>query len=251
MTTLKQKRVALFVLVWLLTATIGACGGQVIEEPTPSGDEQGGSGGAKPPFTDVPETTLPAPEPVVTETPTIPTMNTPVPVPADDNTNAPPAPAGGGGAGDSANATAPIPDVGGLLAGDANNAIAGAGFAPQVVYEGTNCTPYFVVGQSPAAGTHAHPGSTVTVVVCPALTIPDVRGQDKGSAANILHSAGLTPVYAEATCDGSQPSGAVWATEPGAGSEVSQGASVTIFFYEGCGDGGGGGGDGGGGANKP
>jgi beta-lactam-binding protein with PASTA domain len=120
--------------------------------------------------------------------------------------------------------------------GDAKVEITARGLAPQVVFGGSNCQIYAVVGQEPAAGSAVARGSGVTLTVCPAVTVPDVRGINKDTAAGTLQSAGLTPVFAEKTCDGSKPSGQVWTTEPGAGAAVSPGTTVTVFFYEGCGD---------------
>lgn len=149
--------------------------------------------------------------------------------------------------------TVVVPGVVGMDSGAAEGEITARGLAPQVVFGGSNCQIYAVVGQEPAAGSAVARGSGVTLTVCPAVTVPDVRGINKDTAAGTLQSAGLTPVFAEKTCDGSKPSGQVWTTEPGAGAAVSPGTTVTVFFYEGCGGGGssGGGSSGGGDFNDP
>jgi serine/threonine-protein kinase len=102
-------------------------------------------------------------------------------------------------------------------------------FAPSEEPEGT------VFGQDPEEGTEVEPGSTVVIVISegPAeeeLTMPDVLGMDAGDAEAELEDEGFVVSLVEETQPCAQPSGSVCRTDPPAGSPVSEGDTVTIFF---------------------
>jgi len=129
--------------------------------------------------------------------------------------------------------------------GSAESTIRGAGLVPNTTFGGSGCNPFTVISQNPAGGT-LPPGSSVTIQVCPNAVVPNVIGMDKNAASGELSNAGLG-VSIVSNCDGTKPDGQVWATEPGPGSSVSPGTTVTVYAYQGCSSGPGGGGDDGGG----
>jgi hypothetical protein len=126
-----------------------------------------------------------------------------------------------------------VPNVVGMDSGSAESTIRGARLVPNTTFGGSNCNPFYVVSQNPASGTTLSPGSSVIIQVCPQVVVPNVIGMDKNAASGALSNVGLD-VSVVGSCDGTKPDGQVWATEPGPGSTVSPGITVTVYFYEGC-----------------
>jgi outer membrane biosynthesis protein TonB len=175
--------------------------------------------------TNTPRPVIPTntPRPVIptnTPRPVIPT-NTPIPTdtPIPPTPTTPPAVA--------------VPNVVGMDSGSAESTIRGARLVPNTTFGGSNCNPFYVVSQNPASGTTLSPGSSVIIQVCPQVVVPNVIGMDKNAASGALSNVGLD-VSVVGSCDGTKPDGQVWATEPGPGSTVSPGITVTVYFYEGC-----------------
>jgi beta-lactam-binding protein with PASTA domain/predicted Ser/Thr protein kinase len=131
----------------------------------------------------------------------------------------------------------PVPNVVGKTAQEANDTLTAAGFLVQAedvevdgVEEGR------VAEQNPAADAPAAKGSTVTIKVSSGpgqVTIPDVAGQDPGTATNTLVDAGLTPTRGDEASD-TVPAGTVIRTDPPAGTPVDKGASVTVIVSSGA-----------------
>lgn len=80
------------------------------------------------------------------------------------------------------------------------------------------------------------PGGTVKVVVAEVVEtvlVPDLRGDSEARARTRLVEAGLTPTGRFQTYDDEVRKGRVVRTEPGAGTEVAQGTTVTYFVSRG------------------
>ncbi|MGH2673625.1 MAG: PASTA domain-containing protein, partial [Actinomycetota bacterium] len=92
-----------------------------------------------------------------------------------------------------------------------------------------------VIGTDPPAGDGVEPGSPVTVFVSTGtdtVVVPEVRCQSFGSAQNELARAGLNSVISSDTVaiNPACPLGRkVAAQDPGAGTEVEPGTTVTLF----------------------
>ena len=90
-----------------------------------------------------------------------------------------------------------------------------------------------VFDQDPDADTEAPAGSSVTIFVSTGagtIEVPDVTGDPESEATNELTELGLTVERVEQPCDDSsiQPNH-VCGTDPPAGSEVEEGATVTLI----------------------
>lgn len=122
-----------------------------------------------------------------------------------------------------------VPEVAGLAAGDAADALRAEGL--EVTREDTfdEQTPAgTVIRTDPAGGKGAAQGSTVTVLVSrgPEGTVPDVLGLSVEEATTVLEEAGYevdVRGFGELLADG------VIETEPVAGEHLEQGATVTIW----------------------
>jgi beta-lactam-binding protein with PASTA domain len=126
-----------------------------------------------------------------------------------------------------------VPDVLGQSEASARAELEDAGFAVAVSQASSDDTPEGLVSaQSPSAGTEADRGSTVQITIStgPELVeVPDVIGEDMGTARAIIRDAGLQPsVVFEDVTDPAQH-GIVLDQEPGGGSEASPGSTVTIL----------------------
>jgi serine/threonine-protein kinase len=94
-----------------------------------------------------------------------------------------------------------------------------------------------VVSESPAAGTKADKGSTVTLSVSSGpgdITVPTVQGLSQAAATRALRRAGLKvgPVVPRPSDQFSE--GQATATNPGVGREVPRGFTVTLFVSSGA-----------------
>jgi beta-lactam-binding protein with PASTA domain len=88
-----------------------------------------------------------------------------------------------------------------------------------------------VIGQSPAGGTEVPKGSTVTLKVskAPATTaVPDVVGQDEGTAKSMLKAAGFKVNVVQQDTSDSTQDGVVQSQDPVAQSQAKPGDTVTI-----------------------
>src|SRR5437763_11781276 len=119
----------------------------------------------------------------------------------------------------------PVPNVTGMPADQADDALGTEGFtASRVSVPNGDYPPGYVIGQSPCAGCLAPGGSAVTLQVgtgkAPAK-VPSVLGMTAADARGALHSAGFDPrvlVQAEPpAADAESRAGLVWKQSPAAG----------------------------------
>jgi beta-lactam-binding protein with PASTA domain/tRNA A-37 threonylcarbamoyl transferase component Bud32 len=91
-----------------------------------------------------------------------------------------------------------------------------------------------VISQTPEAGDQVDPNAKVDFVVStgkPAIPLPDVVGQNKDDAADQLRSEGLRVVLTQRDAD--DPKDQVVEMQPPAGTQVSDGSKVTLFWSDG------------------
>jgi penicillin-binding protein 1A len=131
----------------------------------------------------------------------------------------------------------PVPNVTGMPADQADDALGAEGFTGnRVSVANGEYPPGYVVDQSPCAGCLAPGGSAVTLHVgtgkAPAK-VPNVLGLSPGDARDALDSASLAArviVQAEPPApDSDQRAGLAWKQNPAAGSSVTQGTTVTVW----------------------
>jgi serine/threonine-protein kinase len=92
-----------------------------------------------------------------------------------------------------------------------------------------------VLDQNPEPGTQVAKNSAVTLTVSSGTgqaSVPNVVGQDAGSAGNILGQAGFKVNTKTQASDTVQP-GIVISTNPGAGAKATKGSTVTIVVSSG------------------
>jgi hypothetical protein len=91
-----------------------------------------------------------------------------------------------------------------------------------------------VISQSPAAGTRASPGGTVTLTVSGGVkTVPSVIGDPNYlHAEQVLRNAGFQVTAQAQAAPATQPvqPGVVWSQNPAGGSDKPPGTTVTIFY---------------------
>jgi serine/threonine-protein kinase len=123
----------------------------------------------------------------------------------------------------------PVPVVVGKQQDAATQALTDAGFTATVQQVFNDAPKGTAVAQDPAKGT-APRGSAVVLQVSKGpdlVVVPDVRGQDRDTAQAALKAAGLA-VRVFAVPAGP---GRVLSTDPGAGSKVKRGSSVTLYVF--------------------
>jgi len=136
--------------------------------------------------------------------------------------------------------TVQVPDVSGMSPADAQSAIEGAGlsFTQGGSRSSANVPAGQVAGSDPGAGANAARGSTVTVFLSSGPdqsqqqgapgTVPDVRGQDMGSARQTLRAAGFDVTMAQEQVQDNSQIGKATRTDPAAG-QPSNG-NVTLYI---------------------
>jgi serine/threonine-protein kinase len=133
--------------------------------------------------------------------------------------------------------TVPIPNLEGSSVQEAQATLVGLGLEPGgPVEEPSDTVPAGDVTRTdPASGQEVDPGSTVTIFVSTGpeqVAVPEVRCQSFGSAQNELSKAGLNSVISSDTVDVNPacPLGnKVAAQDPGPGTQVDPGTTVTLF----------------------
>jgi serine/threonine-protein kinase len=132
--------------------------------------------------------------------------------------------------------TVKIPDVTNKDQQTATNTLQNAGFQVTTSQENSSSIAQGnVIRTEPAAGTPAAQGSTVNLVISAGsgqVQVPDVHGQDPGSAGSALGALGLKTKTAYET-SASIPQGSVTRTDPPAGTSVAKAATVTIYVSTG------------------
>ena len=91
-----------------------------------------------------------------------------------------------------------------------------------------------VISQEPEAGDQVDPDASVDFVVStglPEVPLPDVVGQNKDDAAQQLRNEGLRVVLTQRDSD--EPKDQVVEMQPPAGTQVSEGSKVTLFWSDG------------------
>ena len=92
-----------------------------------------------------------------------------------------------------------------------------------------------MLAQDPQPGTQVAKNSTVTLVVSSGtgqVTVPNVVGQDAGSAGNILGQAGFK-VSTKTQASDTVQAGLVISTNPPAGAKAAKGSTVTMIVSSG------------------
>jgi eukaryotic-like serine/threonine-protein kinase len=123
-----------------------------------------------------------------------------------------------------------VPNVAGDTFAAAQSALSGAGFiATQTETNSTSVPSGEVISTDPAAGTQVQPGTSVKVTVSagpPIVTVPDVTDDSVKQATNALERVGLSlgTVYGPS-------GGTVFSTTPGAGQQVPEGTSVSLYIH--------------------
>ena len=93
-----------------------------------------------------------------------------------------------------------------------------------------------MVAQSPAGGSEANLGSSVTIEVStgkvPRSAVPDVVGMTESQAVKALRQAGFVTAVGYEPTKRQNLHGVVGAQSPGAGTRAKEGATVSITVYE-------------------
>jgi serine/threonine-protein kinase len=125
-----------------------------------------------------------------------------------------------------------VPDVTGQSQSDARSTLRAAGFGVATTHQtSTTASNDTVISQSPAGGTLAAPGSTVTLVIATApttATVPDVKGKAADAANGALTAAGFTVTQNAKDVNNKAQDGVVIDQSPGGGSTAPKGSNVTI-----------------------
>ncbi len=127
----------------------------------------------------------------------------------------------------------PVPNLFGKTREDAELEITSAGLTLGNVSEqcSDEIEPGIVISQNPEYGELVPPGSSVNIVVssgpCPAV-VPNIIGQLRADAENMLISAGLSIGTVYEQCDDNAPEGTVIHQNPLAGTEVLPGTPVNF-----------------------
>ncbi|MFI2105402.1 PASTA domain-containing protein [Isoptericola sp. NPDC019693] len=149
----------------------------------------------------------------------------------------------GGGSSEQPGTTAKVtvPDVAGQTVATAKKKLQSLGLKVTTVTRADDDVRKGTVVTTRGAGTKVRPGSTVTLVVSsgpgatPApeqVAVPSVAGQDGEAAEQALQDAGLDVTRVEEHST-KQPAGVALRTDPGAGSEVKPGSTVTLVVSSG------------------
>jgi eukaryotic-like serine/threonine-protein kinase len=131
--------------------------------------------------------------------------------------------------------TVRVPDVEGLDEADARRRLRRADLRTDVERESsTKVAEGLVIRTDPGPGRPAERDSAVTLVVSSGpdqVTVPSVVGETQEDAITRLREEGLSPIVRERAS--SEPVDTVLEQTPGAGTEVDEGSSVTIFVSNG------------------
>ena len=123
-----------------------------------------------------------------------------------------------------------VPDVSRLPRDDAVDALTKAGFKVKVEEESSDAIPRGQATRTaPPGGSQTAQGSTITLYVSSGpgeVEVPDVVGQSEASASAELGRAGLEVSVSRQ--DAESPAGTVLSQDPGGGTSVDRGSSVSI-----------------------
>ena len=128
-----------------------------------------------------------------------------------------------------------VPNVEGLTGKEARERLVEAGFEVRVRREPSDeVEPRMVIESVPGPGAQVEVGSTVTIVVSSGpeqVTVPDVVGDSLGEARSALEGEGLNVDVVREESGDAEP-GTVLGQDPAGGTEVDEGATVTITVAE-------------------
>ena len=125
-----------------------------------------------------------------------------------------------------------VPDVSGRDQAEATKLIKGAKLKPGSVTNrfSPDIDGGDVIGTEPAAGALAEPGSTITLVVSDAITVPDVSGRTPADARRTLQDAGLIAEDGGTSTDGNAKAGTITTASPAFGARVDPRNPVVKIF---------------------
>lgn len=127
-------------------------------------------------------------------------------------------------------ARAPVmPDIVGKTQAEAEEALTAEGIDYQIVEEPGTGEPGRVLSATVGAGKTPTAGSVVQVAVGAALTVPEVVGKTQLEAQDALVQAGLVGTFKDAPAPSGTAVGSVLSTDPGAGTTVEKGSTVTVY----------------------
>nr|MDQ6927859.1 PASTA domain-containing protein [Actinomycetota bacterium] len=129
-----------------------------------------------------------------------------------------------------------VPDVVGRDVNAARDLLEGKNFQVTVNQKSDDKVPADqVIAQDPKGGGQAPKGSTITLTTSSGreqVPVPNVVGRDQSAAANILGQAGFDTTT-QTTSSDSVANGQVIRTEPGAGTPLAKGSTVTLIVSTG------------------
>jgi serine/threonine-protein kinase len=124
-----------------------------------------------------------------------------------------------------------VPDVEGKQENVAQTTLQNDGFQVKVQTDTTSTEPSgTVVNQSPVGGTKVAPGSTVTIFVSGASTVPNVVGVPASSAVTLLQNDGFQVDQITAAGPAGTTPGNVWQQSPNANTPAAGGSTVKIYI---------------------
>jgi eukaryotic-like serine/threonine-protein kinase len=131
-----------------------------------------------------------------------------------------------------------VPQVGGMAASTARTELQNLGFTVRMAPpQHSNTVPAGdVISTSPAIGSSAHPGSTVTVTASSGplmISVPQVSGMTQSAAKAALRKAGLTPGSLTDQTSSTVATGIVISTSPAAGTSWPQSKPVGLLVSSG------------------
>ncbi len=125
-----------------------------------------------------------------------------------------------------------VPDVKGLEEDVAVQKLEDAGFAADVSYTYVDSDAGKVLSQGTQAGTRESKGSSVSLEVGKARTIPDIIGKTKEDASAALSEIGAGTIHCVYQSSDSD-AGTVLAVDPDVGTTISSGDTVTLTVAQG------------------
>jgi eukaryotic-like serine/threonine-protein kinase len=129
-----------------------------------------------------------------------------------------------------------VPRVVGKQLSVAQPALLHAGLKVRINYHHSHRHAGVVLGESPAGGSQADPGSTVTLTVSRGrgtVTVPQVRGFTVAAAEAAIHKAGLQVGKVQSVNDSQFPPGEVSSTSPFGGQPEPRGTRINLFVSAG------------------
>jgi serine/threonine-protein kinase len=129
-----------------------------------------------------------------------------------------------------------VPSLVGMTLVQAQDRASSEGFVLKVVRRPAGAPSGTVVDQAPQAGADLEDGAQVMAVVSSGqeqVTVPNLVGTTADAAEQLLETAGLKAE--RKTIDSAKPKGIVVAQDPGDGTEVANGSTVTLSVSSGKG----------------